>query len=257
MKSTLETQVKEWASVAGGGMCNKISNFKTIRFEAGKASRNSAEELPSPVDAGYGEYSYDCYIEGIGTRSGQTAAAFLLAHNGKLSGWIGDEGRAKASAQWSRFVSDGAHATKPAAVSSPEPAPTVVATPAQVDAPSIAKAPVASEVAPQTVSQRSAAEEKVAAPLDSIVRSEPSQASPSFPCDGKLTKHESMICSSPALAAADSELARAYGRALAQASNPEELRAEQRTWRRRRDLCGDAACIEESYSLRIGALRSM
>lgn len=76
---------------------------------------------------------------------------------------------------------------------------------------------------------------------------------PSFSCDGKLTKNESLICDSQELSKLDSEMATAYKSALNQAEfDPAIIRNEQRAWRKKRDAeCHDEKCLIESYNNRL------
>lgn len=56
------------------------------------------------------------------------------------------------------------------------------------------------------------------------------RARASFDCTNARPGAEQMVCSDPALAAEDRELAQAYRRALASGAPPGQIRAEQRDW---------------------------
>jgi uncharacterized protein len=79
----------------------------------------------------------------------------------------------------------------------------------------------------------------------------------SFDCKKAKTKAEKLICETAELSKADDELALAYKAAVKAMKDAKELREVQATWRQRRDRCGDAACMLDSYQQRIAELRAM
>lgn len=76
--------------------------------------------------------------------------------------------------------------------------------------------------------------------------------SPSFACDGKLSRVEQAICDDPALAQRDRDLDALYKAARSRPGIAEG----QRSWIRSRNDCTDAACIARAYDRRIGELRA-
>ncbi len=76
--------------------------------------------------------------------------------------------------------------------------------------------------------------------------------SPSFACDGKLSRIEQAICDDPALAQRDRDLAALYKIARARPG----IADGQRAWIRIRNGCNDVACIARAYDQRIGELRT-
>jgi uncharacterized protein YecT (DUF1311 family) len=63
-----------------------------------------------------------------------------------------------------------------------------------------------------------------------LTRPMPPAAPQVLDCGGANGLAEQMVCSDPALAAADQEMSRAYGRALRAGGSPDALRADQRDW---------------------------
>lgn len=83
---------------------------------------------------------------------------------------------------------------------------------------------------------------------------EPLQAA-SFDCAQASKKIEKTVCSSPELSSLDKELGDAYQSALAQSSNANQLKADQRTWLREvRNQCQTTTCLVEVYKQRLAAL---
>ena len=86
--------------------------------------------------------------------------------------------------------------------------------------------------------------------------------SPSFPCHQATSSAAKRVCSTPALAALDRQLAQVYRQARGKAGKTLQatLKAEQRGWVKGRDDCwkaGDlAACVHDSYTLRIAELQA-
>jgi uncharacterized protein YecT (DUF1311 family) len=93
---------------------------------------------------------------------------------------------------------------------------------------------------------------------EAVAQAEPampaSLPSPSFRCDGELTAQERVICNTPSLAEADSQMARLYSQALLRAGDASALKQQQRQWRGTRDACVEAACMSAVYSKRIEEL---
>ncbi|MWP39793.1 DUF1311 domain-containing protein [Rhodobacter sphaeroides] len=84
-------------------------------------------------------------------------------------------------------------------------------------------------------------------------------AQASFDCSRASTMVEHAICSDPALAALDRDVAKAYG--AARAGQPPAVRdqflAEQRAWLAARDGCGDdPACLSTAMQNRLSALHA-
>jgi hypothetical protein len=76
----------------------------------------------------------------------------------------------------------------------------------------------------------------------------------SFDCRKARSEVEKLICASENLSMWDSLVAQAYGRALARAPRPPELRQDQRRWLQKRNECPDAICIEELQTRRYAEL---
>jgi uncharacterized protein len=76
--------------------------------------------------------------------------------------------------------------------------------------------------------------------------------SPSFACNGKLSRVEQAICGDPALAQRDRDLDALYKAARARPG----VADGQRAWIRMRNACTDAPCIARAYDRRIGELRA-
>jgi len=72
---------------------------------------------------------------------------------------------------------------------------------------------------------------------------------PSFPCSGRLSQVEAMVCTSPELAQLDRQLARVYQRAMSEADEEQELRLRRLGTRyiADRDRCETTACIAQAY----------
>lgn len=81
---------------------------------------------------------------------------------------------------------------------------------------------------------------------------------PSFSCDDAQGQVETMICSSPGLAALDNQLDRLYRKALDQDPDVARLKAMQRGWIKGRNDCWKAsdahACISDNYGIRMTEL---
>lgn len=105
------------------------------------------------------------------------------------------------------------------------------------------------------------------AELDSVARSTPAVASPSFDCRRARTAVEQVICTVPTLAARDREMAALYERAvLGGANRSRAAEASQNDWRAARDACARAApqgadalatCVGQAYDIRIRELRGL
>ena len=81
---------------------------------------------------------------------------------------------------------------------------------------------------------------------------------PSFDCTKASSVVEKLICSTPELAAADSEMAGVYKRAYA-AHGPDSasIKQGQREFIAKRNLCGTAACVSDAYRLRRAELAQL
>ena len=73
---------------------------------------------------------------------------------------------------------------------------------------------------------------------------------PSFSCAAAVNQVERAICADPRLSALDAQTASLYQRARANAADTGTLADEQTAWLYRRNRCGDAGCIRESYAER-------
>jgi uncharacterized protein YecT (DUF1311 family) len=73
---------------------------------------------------------------------------------------------------------------------------------------------------------------------------------PSFSCAAAVNQTEKIICADPGLSALDARTAALYKRARANAADTATLADEQTAWIYRRNRCGDAGCIRESYAER-------
>jgi len=85
-------------------------------------------------------------------------------------------------------------------------------------------------------------------------------AAASFDCAKASAEIEKRICESPKVSALDSELARAYKEARAEAGKngmpgKEALLAAQKAWLSDRDSCTSVGCLERAYNARITVLR--
>jgi uncharacterized protein len=89
-----------------------------------------------------------------------------------------------------------------------------------------------------------------------LLGSWPSVAQPSFDCTKATQPVERLICANPEVSGLDEMLGRSYAVAiekLAEASSC--LRTDQTRWLRTvRNACGDDACLQRAYRLRLGEL---
>ncbi|HTB57741.1 MAG TPA: lysozyme inhibitor LprI family protein [Polyangia bacterium] len=93
--------------------------------------------------------------------------------------------------------------------------------------------------------------------LGSLLAMAPLARAASFDCAKAKLPVEKMLCSDAALSDLDGRLAAAYRRALGLASNPEPLRAEQRSWlATERKKCADVACLRQAYQQRLTAIEA-
>jgi len=76
------------------------------------------------------------------------------------------------------------------------------------------------------------------------------KAMPSFSCAGAAGQAQRIICANPGLAAMDVEVAALYRRARSNVVDTAPLADEQSAWLYRRDRCGDAGCLRQSYAQR-------
>ncbi|MBT9472856.1 MAG: lysozyme inhibitor LprI family protein [Pseudomonadota bacterium] len=96
-------------------------------------------------------------------------------------------------------------------------------------------------------------------PREPVAEPQYVEASPSYDCRAASSPAEEMVCSDPALAAADRHLARAFQRAVKAGAPYDLLRAEQDDWLEIRE---DAArhsprAVAAIYDQRIGQLNAM
>lgn len=84
--------------------------------------------------------------------------------------------------------------------------------------------------------------------LDKVAHLPP--VKPSFACTGASNTAQRLICGDRALAALDVETASLYRRARANVVDTSALADEQSAWLIRRDHCGSAECLRESYAQR-------
>ena len=75
-------------------------------------------------------------------------------------------------------------------------------------------------------------------------------AKPSFPCGDASNAAQKLICGDRALAALDVQTASLYRRARENVVDTAPLADEQSAWLLRRDRCGSAECLRESYAQR-------
>jgi uncharacterized protein len=74
-------------------------------------------------------------------------------------------------------------------------------------------------------------------------------------CSRATSNADRLVCSNDRLASAEEAMARAYRNALRRGVDVEKLRATQREWKASvRDLCNDAACLQQAYGARISEL---
>ena len=79
--------------------------------------------------------------------------------------------------------------------------------------------------------------------------------SASFDCAKAKTKIEKQICSNTKLSELDDKLTALYNKVLAQSPVPEDTKEQQREWvKESRNVCKDAACLEQAYISRISDL---
>jgi hypothetical protein len=79
--------------------------------------------------------------------------------------------------------------------------------------------------------------------------------SASFDCAKAKTKIEKLICANPKLSQLDEKVSALYKKVLEQSPVPEDTKEQQREWvKDPRNLCKDAACLEEAYASRISDL---
>ena len=78
---------------------------------------------------------------------------------------------------------------------------------------------------------------------------------PSFDCTKAGTKVEKMICADKKLSMLDLALAKIYATALEDASDPSQLRQQQRDWIKKRNTCPDKACLQKKYREQIVSLK--
>lgn len=129
-------------------------------------------------------------------------------------------------------------------------APAAEPAPAAAPAPRPAAAPKAAP-APAPVPVREAA---APAPVP-----QPGPARPSFNCRYGRTSTERMVCSSPALASKDRQMASVYYAAMANAdpATRRHLRRSRDAFLVRRERCGTEACVTAAYNARIAEIRSI
>jgi uncharacterized protein len=79
-----------------------------------------------------------------------------------------------------------------------------------------------------------------------------------FDCAKAASGVEKAICADPALSDLDDVLARYYqGARFVLRENAECLVPDQREWLRKRDACGDSACLNTAYLERLGELSAL
>jgi uncharacterized protein len=79
----------------------------------------------------------------------------------------------------------------------------------------------------------------------------------SFDCSKATRSQDKMVCSTPALSAADTQLTVLYKSALAETSDPTALRKAQEAWLATRNTCSDPACLLQAYQTRIAMLQKI
>ena len=84
--------------------------------------------------------------------------------------------------------------------------------------------------------------------------STPRGDTPSFECSNARGRVEKAICADRELSVLDRQVAELFALALTHASDPGDIKREQRRWLRARDDCKDAACLKGSYETRVDAL---
>jgi uncharacterized protein len=74
----------------------------------------------------------------------------------------------------------------------------------------------------------------------------------SFACAKAGNAAEKAVCADEQLSRLDSDLGKAYARAVTATADPAALRSAQRAWLKERDACGaDQACLRQSYERRL------
>ncbi|MGS0893901.1 lysozyme inhibitor LprI family protein [Burkholderia stagnalis] len=76
-------------------------------------------------------------------------------------------------------------------------------------------------------------------------------------CTHAKTRTDRLICGDKALVSADGALAVDYDRTIDAAADQPAVIRSQREWLRRRDACGDAACVAAAYRDRAAALKQV
>lgn len=79
----------------------------------------------------------------------------------------------------------------------------------------------------------------------------------SFECDKAKIKVEHLICDHTALGQLDEEMRNTYRSTLEQAANPDKLIQSQRNWIKERNKCHNVACVTQSYSDRLTAIKKV
>lgn len=80
----------------------------------------------------------------------------------------------------------------------------------------------------------------------------------SFDCSKLISVQAQLICGDAELSLVDIALTEIYYQRIKSSSNKTRLRADQRAWlRNSRNVCGDKACLLQSYHLRIDELKRM
>jgi uncharacterized protein YecT (DUF1311 family) len=146
-----------------------------------------------------------------------------------------------------------------------EPAPAVQpAPPASALAPIAVTPPVALAPPPQgklepLPPEMAAAERAPVRPHEPAASSGTPHLRASFDCAAARPGAEQMVCSDPALAAADRRMSHAYNRALAAGVDAANLRQEQQDWTAIREDAAQRSrrAVAHTYALRIAALNQM
>lgn len=95
------------------------------------------------------------------------------------------------------------------------------------------------------------------AALTVLVSSAAYARGPSFSCHRALSAVEARICTTPALAAFDQQLATLYESVkerIRPRSDVNSLVEDQKRWLAHRDACGSARCIGRAYTVRLETL---
>ncbi len=136
----------------------------------------------------------------------------------------------------------------------PLPAPAPKSSPLEVMSPELAQA-AAANTAPAAARTLD-----VSAPGPEAIEAEPARwEQPSFDCGRAASYAEEMVCSDPALAAADRHLARAFQRAVRLGAPYELLAAEQDSWMTAREEAArhSPRAVAAVYDQRIEQLNAM